>query len=68
MKELLGSEYWVADVRRAAAILYDAGAAAVWLFGSRAGARAADRLSDFDLAVEGLPNGVGVIPLSLIHI
>lgn len=62
VKELLGTEHWAADVRRAAAILYDAGAAAVWLFGSRAGVRAVDRLSDFDLAVEGLPNGTGVIP------
>lgn len=61
MKELLGSDHWASDVRRAAAILYAAGATAVWLFGSRAGARAADRLSDFDLAVEGLPSGAGVI-------
>lgn len=62
MKELQASEHWAGDVRRAAAILYDAGATAVWLFGSRAGARAVDRLSDFDLAVEGLPSGAGVIP------
>lgn len=61
MKELLSSDHWASDVRRAAAILYDAGATAVWLFGSRAGARAADRLSDFDLAVEGLPSGANVI-------
>lgn len=61
MKELLGSNHWASDVRRAAAILYAAGATAVWLFGSRAGARAADRLSDFDLAVEGLPSGANVI-------
>lgn len=62
MKVLLGSDHWASDVRRAAAILYAAGATAVWLFGSRAGARAADRLSDFDLAVEGLPSGAGIIP------
>jgi SAM-dependent methyltransferase len=61
LKELLTNEHWACDVRRAAAILYDAGATAVWLFGSRAGARASDRLSDFDLAVEGLPSGTGVI-------
>ncbi len=61
MKELLISDYWASDVRRAAAILYAAGATAVWLFGSRAGTRAADRLSDFDLAVEGLFSGADVI-------
>lgn len=61
MKELLTSEPWASDVRRAAAILYNAGATAVWLFGSRAGARAVDRLSDFDLAVEGLPSEISII-------
>lgn len=61
MKELHDGAPWASDVRRAAAILYDAGARAVWLFGSRAGDKAADRLSDFDLAVEGLPNGAGAI-------
>jgi 3' terminal RNA ribose 2'-O-methyltransferase Hen1 len=38
----------------AAAFLYDQGARAVWLFGSLSRARAMDRLSDVDLAVEGL--------------
>lgn len=61
MRELHDGTPWASDVRRAAAILYDAGARAVWLFGSRAGDKAADRLSDFDLAVEGLPNGAGAI-------
>lgn len=61
MRELHDGTPWASDVRRAAAILYDAGARAVWLFGSRAGVKAADRLSDFDLAVEGLPNGAGAI-------
>ena len=61
MKELHDDAPWASDVRRAAAILYDAGAKAVWLFGSRAGGRAADRLSDFDLAVEGLSSGAAAI-------
>ena len=61
MRELHDDTPWASDVRRAAAILYDAGARAVWLFGSRAGDKAADRLSDFDLAVEGLPIGAGSI-------
>lgn len=61
MKELHDGPPWASDVRRAAAILYGAGARAVWLFGSRAGAKAADRLSDFDLAVEGLPDGAAAI-------
>jgi 2-polyprenyl-3-methyl-5-hydroxy-6-metoxy-1,4-benzoquinol methylase len=46
---------------RAADVLYDAGAAAVWLFGSRARSRAPDRRSDFDLCVEGLPDRAGTI-------
>lgn len=61
MKELRPGVPWAEDVHRAAAVLYDAGARAVWLFGSRANERPADRLSDFDLAVEGLPNGTGAI-------
>lgn len=61
MKELPGTERWAGDLRRAAAVLYDGGATAVWLFGSRARTRAADRLTDFDLAVEGLPSGSGLI-------
>ena len=61
MRELHDDTPWAADVRRAAAILYGAGARAVWLFGSRARDNAADRLSDFDLAVEGLPNRAGAI-------
>lgn len=61
MKELSGDAPWAHDVRRAAAILYGAGAKAVWLFGSRAGDRTADRLSDFDLAVEGLSDRTGAI-------
>jgi len=58
MKELRTTEQWADDIRRAAAILYDAGAKAVWLFGSRALARRADRLTDFDIAVEGFPHGL----------
>jgi 2-polyprenyl-3-methyl-5-hydroxy-6-metoxy-1,4-benzoquinol methylase len=61
VRELHDGTPWASDVRRAAAILYAAGARAVWLFGSRAGDKAADRLSDFDLAVEGLPIGAGAI-------
>ena len=61
MRELHDNTPWASDVRRAAAILYSAGARAVWLFGSRAGDRAADRLSDCDLAVEGLPDGTVAI-------
>jgi predicted nucleotidyltransferase len=57
VKELRRGTPWADAVYRAAAVLYGAGATAVWLFGSRARehARAADRLSDFDLAVAGLP-------------
>ncbi len=61
MKELRPGIPWADDVLRAVAVLYDAGASAVWLFGSRSGEREPDRLSDFDLAVEGLPDGVGAI-------
>lgn len=61
MRELHDDTPWASDVRRAAAILYDAGARAVWLFGSRARDKAADVLSDFDLAVEGLPIEAGSI-------
>ena len=54
MRELKSTAPWSNAVRRAAALLYDAGATAVWLFGSRARGNLTDRLSDFDLAVEGL--------------
>jgi len=54
MRELPLEAPWADAVQRAAAVLYAAGATGVWLFGSRAAAGAADRLSDFDLAVEGL--------------
>jgi SAM-dependent methyltransferase len=39
---------------RASAILHEAGATRVWLFGSRARGALLDRRSDLDLAVEGL--------------
>lgn len=55
MRPLPDHAPWADDVRRAAAVLYEGGARAVWLFGSRARGRAPDRLTDFDLAVEGLP-------------
>src|SRR4051794_16732455 len=45
---------WAAAVSRAAAVLYEAGATAVWLFGSRTRTMTTDHLSDIDLAVEGL--------------
>ncbi|TMQ11218.1 MAG: methyltransferase domain-containing protein [Deltaproteobacteria bacterium] len=43
---------------RGAAVLYQLGAARVWVFGSLACGRAQDRRSDIDLAVEGLPQHV----------
>jgi SAM-dependent methyltransferase len=61
VRELQPGVPWADAVSRAAAVLYDAGATAVWVFGSRAGGRAADRLSDVDLGVEGLPDGTGAI-------
>lgn len=61
MRELQPGAPWTDAVSRAAAVLYDAGATAVWLFGSRARGRTADRLTDFDLGVEGLPDGKGAI-------
>jgi SAM-dependent methyltransferase len=52
---------WADAVRRAAGQLYEAGATAVWLFGSRARTRPPDRLADFDLGVEGLRRRSGAI-------
>ena len=52
---------WDDSVLQAASILYDAGALAVWLFGSRAGQEILDRQSDIDLAVQGLPRGTDAI-------
>jgi SAM-dependent methyltransferase len=45
---------WAGAVSRAAAVLYEAGATVVWLFGSRTRGGTTDYLSDFDLGVEGL--------------
>lgn len=61
MKIFQTNACWADDVRRAASLLYDAGATAVWLFGSRARGRVADRLTDFDLGVEGLNGETGAI-------
>ncbi len=61
MRELQIGETWTDAVIRAAAALYDTGAKAVWLFGSRARNQTAGHLSDIDLAVEGLPDGTEVI-------
>jgi 2-polyprenyl-3-methyl-5-hydroxy-6-metoxy-1,4-benzoquinol methylase len=61
MRELDSTSPWADAVRRAAAVLYDAGATAVWLFGSRAGRGTADHLSDFDLGVEGLNGATAAI-------
>lgn len=61
MRKLQSGAPWADMVSRAAAVLYDAGATAVWLFGSRARNQAADRLTDFDLGVEGLLDGKGAI-------
>jgi 2-polyprenyl-3-methyl-5-hydroxy-6-metoxy-1,4-benzoquinol methylase len=61
VKELRPGIPWADDVLRAAAVLYDAGASTVWLFGSRGGEKTPDRLSDFDLAVEGLPDGTEAV-------
>jgi SAM-dependent methyltransferase len=57
MRQLSPGEPWADAVLRASAILYDAGATAVWLFGSRAREKPVDRRSDYDLAVEGLKAG-----------
>lgn len=64
MRELEPGAPWADAVSHAASVLYEAGARAVWLFGSRAGTRPIDRLSDFDLAVEGLPAGTAAIDLA----
>jgi predicted nucleotidyltransferase len=42
------------DAERAASILYVAGAAHVWAFGSLAREHAVDAASDLDLAVDGM--------------
>jgi SAM-dependent methyltransferase len=55
---------WPDALLAAAAELYQAGATAVWLFGSRAGGAATDRLSDVDLAVEGLADGDAAVRAS----
>jgi len=60
MKQLQPGIPWADDVLRAASVLYDAGAKSVWLIGSRARDQALDRLSDFDLCVEGLPEGTAI--------
>lgn len=60
MRQLSPGEPWADSVLRASAILYEAGATAVWLFGSRA-REAADRRSDYDLAVEGLKAGCAAL-------
>ncbi len=56
MRVLPAGEPWTDALLRSAAVLYNAGATAVWLFGSRARDHA-DRVSDWDVAVEGLPAG-----------